>query len=94
MLTNQSILICSSEELLESLTSNIVYFDDSGLVVLNKPHGLGLEKKHEERFSLKGALKGLADHLNVQNLEVIKTVPRYYSGCVLLSSRRLSKKVN
>ena len=79
----------------QDLSKNIVYYDKiydkSGLIVINKPAGVPL-KSSKDAIGLEDCLPDLSQILGVEKITVVKTVHRFASGCVLLSSKE--KKFN
>jgi len=79
-----------SSEVVDTLFSNIVYHepdtDKSGLVVINKPYGLALNPAKDSPYSLATSLTGLAQKLEVEQLEVVKCVERFSSGITVLGT--------
>merc|ERR1712110_1239807 len=80
----------SSQEMAKDLAKNIVYYDKkkdkSGLIVINKPAGVPL-KTSKDAIGLEDAMPELSQLLGVEKITVVKSVHKYASGCVLLSSK-------
>jgi len=84
----------SRQDLTAQLIKNIVYqndIDKSGLIGLNKPYGLPNYPAKDIPYSVAGCLTDLAEHLNIEKLEVVKTVDRYASGITLLAPSKSTK---
>jgi len=84
----------SRQDLTDQLIKNIVYQNDgdkSGLIGLNKPYGLPNNPAKDIPYSVTGCLTDLAEHLNIEKLEVVKTVDRYASGITLLAPSKSTK---
>jgi len=86
----------SESQLAEDLAKNVVYNDPtkdrSGLIALNKQAGVGLKSIPEEgTIGIEDALPTLAEILKVRKLIVVKSVQKYSSGIVLLSSKDQGK---
>ena len=83
-------------ELTEQLFENIVYYepdnDKSGLIVLNKPHGLPKLPTDDCKYALEPSLPLLAKKLDVDNLQVIKCTERFTSGITLLGTSASTAK--
>ena len=84
------------KSLVNDLYRNIVYYeperDKSGIVILNKPYGLGKEQSDDSEFSLARALPLLAKELNVPSLTVLKSTERFTSGITVLGTKPESAK--
>ena len=80
----------SSRELAIELSQNILYYDpkkdSSGLIAINKPAGVAIQSREEE-IGVEGALPELQAILKVKDLQLVKSVQRYASGCILLSTK-------
>ena len=80
----------STKEMATDLAKNIVYYDKkrdkSGLIVINKPAGVPL-KTSKDNIGLEDAMPELSQILGVEKIEVVKSVHKYASGCVVLTSK-------
>lgn len=78
----------SKEKLTNSLFKSIVYNnpdDKTGLIGINKPYGLAKYKAEDSEFCLENCLPDLAERLEIEKLEIIKTPERFTSGVTLLA---------
>jgi len=78
----------SKEKLTNYLFKSIVYNnpdDKTGLIGINKPYGLAKYKAEDSEFCLEDCLPGLAERLEIEKLEIIKTPERFTSGVTLLA---------
>lgn len=80
----------SSAALAAELAQNVVHYnkkENTGLVVVNKPAGVPLRSQDDNlQVGLQDAMPSLAEMLGVPKLQVVKSVQRYASGCVLLAT--------
>jgi 23S rRNA-/tRNA-specific pseudouridylate synthase len=81
-------------ELASHLASNILYYEpkkeSSGLIVVNKPAGVpskGADQDDPTSFGLVDVMPEFAALMNVDKATVVKSVQRYASGCVILSTK-------
>jgi len=72
-----AILFQFREELMKELLKDVLYLDlKEGVVVINKPHGLPLNKTDDSQFCLTDCLVDLAASFEVKSLEAFKVPPR------------------
>jgi len=81
----------NKQKLEEILLKSIIYMnpeDKSGLIGLNKPYGLPNYPSQDCNYSLQSFLPFLAQKLDHENLEIVKTTDRYSSGVTLLAPNK------
>jgi len=92
----------SKDALQRYLYKSIIYNnpdDKSCLIGLNKPYGLPNYPSEDSEFCLEDCLPGLAQKLEQDNLEILKTTERFTSGITLLApsdkgaKQKLEKRV-
>jgi len=80
----------SQANLVEDLKKNVLFYnpedDKHGLVIINKPYGLPVNKSQDSEYCLEGCTGALANVLGTKQLHVIKSVERFCSGIVLLGT--------
>jgi len=59
--------------------------DKTCLIGINKPYGLPINSSKDSEFCLQDCLPGLAEKLELDDLEILKSTERFTSGVVLLA---------
>eukprot|EP00088_Acartia_fossae_P003673 TRINITY_DN11572_c0_g1_i2.p2 TRINITY_DN11572_c0_g1~~TRINITY_DN11572_c0_g1_i2.p2 ORF type:complete len:413 (-),score=57.59 TRINITY_DN11572_c0_g1_i2:265-1503(-) len=81
----------SKQQLEKLLCQSILYYnpdDKNGLVGINKPYGLPVHPSKDTEFNLVSCIPAIANHLELDHLELIKSTERYTSGITLLASSK------
>ena len=81
--TSTTVAVKPSDNLLETLNNSIL-FEDKGLLIINKPHGMAVHGGSGVTIGIIEALKSQYK----ENIELVHRLDRATSGCLILAKKR------